>query len=391
MIVTHVIGIFSPEHGGPVVSLENCARAQVAAGWDVRIRTLEGYPGVGRAVRLTAPIDQRVFPIGWPAKLGRSRPLAAFLQRESDADVYHLHGAWLRAMFYGYQEAARRGRPYLVQINGSYQPFDLGRKAWRKRLVRWWYQDRILREAACLQVTSDQEAGEVRGLGFDNPIVVVPAGFDFAAMDHRCASIAAAPWPELAGRPFFLYLARIHPSKGIGLLLDAWKEIEGRHPETTLLIVGSGERGHVAEFRAKARRLGLERRCVWKGFASEDEKIWAYANARFYCLPSYTENFGNTVPEALGLGTPVLTTTATPWRALAAMDCGWITECEIAALTAGLVRALGTPVGRGREMGRLGRDYVRRNFSRAAVLEKQLRVYRWLLGGERPTDLIHAG
>jgi glycosyltransferase involved in cell wall biosynthesis len=139
--------------------------------------------------------------------------------------------------------------------------------------VRLWYQDRILRDAACLHVNSMKEAAEVRALGFANPIAVIPAGFDSAAFDARRISPAAGPWPELRERPFFLYLARIHPSKGIGLLLEAWKAIEAQHPETSLLVVGAGEPGHIAEFQQKARRWGIEHRCVWKGYATEDGKI----------------------------------------------------------------------------------------------------------------------
>jgi glycosyltransferase involved in cell wall biosynthesis len=391
MTVAHIIGIFSPEHGGPVVSLRNYVRGQTAGGLSVRIRTVEGYPDAGPAIRLPAPIDQKIFPLGWPTKLGRSPEMAAFLRNEGDADIYHLHGAWLRAMYYGFVEARRRGRPFLVEVNGSYQPFDLRRKSWRKHLVRMWFQDRMFQEAACLHVNSVKEANDLRDMGFEAPMVVIPAGFDFEEIDMRLSSLPGGLWPELANQPFFLYLARIHPSKGIGLLLDAWKELEAKHKETVLVIVGSGEPSHVAGFREQARRLGIEHRCVWKGFVSEDEKIWAYARANFYCLPSYTENFGNTVQEALGIGTAVLTTTGTPWTNLGDEGCGWVADCEPSSITASLERALRTPLPVLRDMGRTGRTYIQRAFSLDSVIGKQIATYRWLLGGAAPTEILFAG
>jgi glycosyltransferase involved in cell wall biosynthesis len=154
-----------------------------------------------------------------------------------------------------------------------------------------------------------------------------------------------------------------------------------------MVIVGSGTPEDVAAFREQSRRLGLEHRCLWKGFVTEDEKVRAYAQARFYCLPSYTENFGNTVQEALGVGTPVLTTTGTPWLELEKMGCGWVAECDVPSLTAKLACALALPTPALQAMGVRGRDYIKSGFSLDAVIDKQIRTYRWLLGGERPEDI----
>jgi glycosyltransferase involved in cell wall biosynthesis len=389
MTISHVIGIFSPEHGGPVVSLANYASGQAKAGLKVQIRTVEGYPNTGPAVRLPSPIDERVFPLGKPFKLGRSRAMSEFMRAESGPDIYHLHGAWLRAMYYGYREAIGRNKPYLVQVNGSYQPFDLKRKPWRKNIVRMWYQDRIFHRAKCLHVNSTKEAAEIRAMGFTAPIVVIPAGFDFVEMDHRLNSLPDNLWPELRTRPFFLYLARIHPSKGIGLLLQAWSELTQEFPDMTMVVVGGGERDHVAQFRAQAKDLGIEDRCLWKGFVTEDEKVWAYANARFYCLPSFTENFGNTVQEALGLGTPVVATNATPWTNLGKIGCGWVADCTVDSVRSELKLALSTPSSILREMGRIGRKYIMDGFSLESVINEQIRTYRWLLGEAPPPSCMY--
>jgi glycosyltransferase involved in cell wall biosynthesis len=91
------------------------------------------------------------------------------------------------------------------------------------------------------------------------------------------------------------------------------------------------------------------------------------------------------------VGTPVLTTDATPWRELEAMDCGWIASCAVDSIAANLSRALAASPERRREMGSRGRSYIRRNFSLDTVIEKQIRMYRWLSGGERPSDFIYAG
>jgi glycosyltransferase involved in cell wall biosynthesis len=238
------------------------------------VRTVEGYPNTSPATLIGGLVDQKVFRIDWPAKLGRSSELSKALASESAADVYHLHGAWLRAMYYGYREAKQRHRPYIIQINGAYQPYELNRKSWRKRLVRKWFQDRILEEAFCLHVNSILEAQQIRAAGFKKPIVVIPAGFRIPSND-----IEFCRPRELKSDtgPFFLYLARIHPNKGIELLLRGWAELAQSFPEIRLIIAGGGEPDYVSYCLELIRSLGLVNRCEWLGFVSEAEKSWLLA------------------------------------------------------------------------------------------------------------------
>lgn len=375
-----------------MVSLTNYALGQVAAGVVVRLRTVEGYPDISPAVRLPPPIDEKVFPLDWPSKLGRSRALRRFLRGEQSADIYHLHGAWLRTMYYGCLEAKRRSRPYLIQINGSYQPYDLRRKPWRKRIARVWFQDQMLQEATCLHVNSLREARQLRDLGFDRPTVIIPAGFDTVGAEALAAKTRDVQcWPDVPSGSFFLYLARIHPNKGIDLLLEAWRRLAGKYRDLKLLIVGTGEPRHVRWCEEMITRLGIADRVIWRGFVSEEEKAWCYIHSRFYCLPSHTENFGNTVQEALGYSTPVLTTTETPWENISEEHCGWIAECTSDGIAAQLDRALSRSNSELRKMGACGRALIEKDYSLNSVIQKQVKTYQWLMGGEAPQEILFKG
>src|SRR6266581_7653471 len=158
MQIAHIQGIFSPEHGGPTQSLANYARGQISHGHRVSVWTLEGFPGMSPAMRLEPPIEMQIFPVGTPARFGCSAAMQRQLRAADSPEVYHLHGAWLRAMYYGAMEAMRRKRPYVVEVMGMYEPWCLGQKWSQKRIARWLYQDRILQNASCLHVNSLQEA-----------------------------------------------------------------------------------------------------------------------------------------------------------------------------------------------------------------------------------------
>ena len=167
MHIAHVQGIFSPEHGGPTKSLANYCRNQAKAGHRVSIWTLEGYPNTSAAIRLDSPFEMHVCNVSRPKRLGRSPEMRRLLRDAETPDVFHLHGAWLRAVHYGAVEAMRRDRPYLVELTGAFEPWALRQKWPEKRVARWWYQDRQLHKAACLHANSLQEAKHVRALGFD--------------------------------------------------------------------------------------------------------------------------------------------------------------------------------------------------------------------------------
>ena len=387
--ITHVQGIFSPEHGGPTQSLTNYCQGQVARGHQVSLRVLEGYPNTTPATRLDAPVDMVVSRVDFPSRLGRSAGLRRVLASDRTPDVYHLHGVWLRAMHYAAEEATRRGRPYLVELMGAYEAHPLRQKFLQKWVARQWYQDALLQRAACLHVNSVKEARDLRRLGFRPPIAVVPVGVDTGVIDQRRSRLPpASPWPLLEGRPFLLFLSRIHPKKGLDLLVRAWAGLDPRFGEWLLVIAGSGDPEYVRQCQRMIEELGLRDRCLWVGQVDESQKIWLYQHAGCYVLPSYSENFGNTVAEALAHETPVITTPHTVWTDLPAEGCGWIAETDPQALRDAISTALDLDASERQRMGRSGRRLIEKRYSLKSVLDQLDRVYTWMLGGPRPDNAL---
>jgi len=389
MDIAHVQGIFSPEHGGPTHSLTNYCQRQVKAGHRVSVWTLEGFPDTSPAVRLDPPVEMRVFQVESPARLGRSADMRWQLREAASPDVYHLHGTWLRAMYYGAIEARRRKRPYVVELMGMYEPWPLRQKWLQKRAARLWFQDRVLKNAACLHVNSTQEAEYIRNLGFKTPIAVIPVGVDLNAIPATGnARPERSVWQKLYGRPFVLFLSRIHVKKGIEMLLNSWAEVSRKFPEWLLVIAGTGEEKYVAECKSLADKLGITDQCVWPGRLSEREKSWAYSKASLFVLPSYSENYGNTAAEALAHGTPVITTTETPWTALPKRQCGWTIKPAESELTEALAGALKLGPDQLRQLGKNGVEWCRAEFSLDAVARDIEAMYQWLQGGNIPKCVL---
>jgi glycosyltransferase involved in cell wall biosynthesis len=100
-------------------------------------------------------------------------------------------------------------------------------------------------------------------------------------------------------------------------------------------------------------------------------------------LPSYTENFGIVVAEALAHAVPALTTTGTPWTGLAEHGCGWRVTPDRAALTKGLREAMSHSPAHLASMGAAGREWVSRAYRWDAVAERMVSTYEWLLSTKR--------
>lgn len=382
--IIHVQGIFSPEHGGPTYSLANYCHGQTKGGHHVAVRVLEGYPHTSPALRLAPPVDMAVCRVGFPSKLGSSAALRRQLRQDPTPNIYHLHGVWLLAMHHGAQEARRRGTPYVVELMGAYETYARGQKWLRKWISRKLFQDDLLRRAGCLHAGSLNEARDLRALGFRTPIAVIPVGVDTRKIAEATGQ-ARAGWTE---HPFLLYLARLHQKKGIELLLRVWAEENKRFPEHRLMIAGGGTPEYVRDCQRLAGELRIQDSCEWLGQVSETEKSWLYRHADAYVLPTYSENFGNTVAEALAHGTPVVTTTQTPWTHLPEEGCGWIADPDVASLRAAIGSTLEASSQERQAMGVKGKQLVKRRYSLASVLERMDRMYGWLLGGPRPDDLL---
>jgi len=237
------------------------------------------------------------------------------------------------------------------------------------------YQKAALRQASLFHVTSEEEVEALRDLGFDQPVAMIPNGVQLPEQQSADSSSAG---PRRA-----LFLSRLHPKKGLPMLIEAWARV--RPKDWELILVGPSEEGHRAELEEQVRSHGLDDEITFSGSVSDKEKWAVYRSADLFVLPTHSENFGIVVAEALAAGTPVLTTTGTPWRELETHGCGWWVEPEVERITRALDDAVGCADEERRAMGARGRRLVEEQYSWQGVARQMQAAYRWLVnGGARP-------
>jgi glycosyltransferase involved in cell wall biosynthesis len=377
----HVIAGLDPAHGGPSYTVPRLCQALAMAGAEARLLSVAGADG--------CDIDNdrvRCFPRDWTripvvCDLRCSSSLARALHELAPkADVIHDHGLWLMPNVDAGRAALLARKPFIVAPRGMLAPAALAFSRLKKQIVWALLQGDVVRRAACIHATSDQEHDEIREFGLKNPVAIVPNGIDLP--EPRALSISGTA----AGR-VVLSLGRIHPKKGLGCLVRAWARLEAAHPDWRLRIVGSDELGHAGELVALAAELKARHVSVEKSVAG-NAKIAAYRQADLFVLPTLNENFAITVAEALAAGTPVIATKGAPWRALQSEGCGWWIDHGVEPLAAALADAMIMTREALQAMGAKGRAWMARDFSWDRVARDMLDVYRWLaLRGEPPATV----
>jgi glycosyltransferase involved in cell wall biosynthesis len=383
--VLHTVASTQASHGGPSRSVPFLCEA--LAGQGVSVRLVTTVPGQEDEAAILPGEEVATRTV---AETGRLRSLlrspVAFYQelrsavQENPPDLLHDHGLWLPSNAAAALVAWQTGLPFVISTRGMLTDWALQHNRGKKRLAWMGYQKHVLRQAALFHVTSQEEVDALRDLGFDQPAAVIPNG----------VPLPDAPSPSGSsgeGRRA-LFLSRVHPKKGLPMLLDAWAMVQPAG--WTLEIVGPSEEGHRAELEAQARRLGLEEAVQFSGPVADDEKWNVYRRADLFVLPTHSENFGIVVAEALAAGVPALTTTGAPWENLERHDCGWWVEPTEAELAAALREAVGADDETRRAMGRRGRRLVEEEYSWPGVAANMRAAYQWLLGdGPRPDVIRH--
>jgi glycosyltransferase involved in cell wall biosynthesis len=184
-----------------------------------------------------------------------------------------------------------------------------------------------------------------------------------------------------------LFLSRIDPKKGLDLLLRAFADVRKSIPQVSLVVAGDGDASYVNSLKAEAESLGVSSDVHWPGFLTGVEKEAALLDADVYTLPSYSENFGISVIEALAAGLPVIVSTQVGIHAeIARARAGIVVPCDVGELAGALTRLLTTPEMWG-AMGEHGRALVQQNYSSAAVTHRLIGLYNEITG-PRPTGQL---
>lgn len=296
--------------------------------------------------------------------------------------IGHIHGLWRPFHQFFTSELRRRKLKLVIQPHGMLSPWSMSQKPTKKSVAMWLYQKRNLEAAALLVATSENELNAIRNLGFKSPVAIIENGAEvFENNGTLTPSGNAESGPKIA-----LFLSRLHPKKGLEDLIKAWAG--AALDDWKLLIVGEGHRFYIEKLRRSVEALGVSETVQFLGPLYGESKTNVFLRAKLFVLPSYDENFGIAVLEALAHGVPVITTTETPWAPIVKNKCGWVVPVGVDSIRNALIEADGLSACSLDLYSRNARLYAS-GFSWEKSVAKLRQAYSWLLyGGERPSFVI---
>jgi glycosyltransferase involved in cell wall biosynthesis len=296
----------------------------------------------------------------------------------ADRDILHGHGLYVGTNYLFGKEARRKGKPLVYHVHGFLEPWILDRSRWKKKLAHWLFEDANFRHVKLWRALTAKEADQIRSCGVTAPIVVAPNGVtldDFLAPETKDEPVETPYIPRLvktARRA--LFLGRIHPKKGLDLLLASWGALNGSSEGWELVIAGPDENGYLNEIKAKAGALNLLEKIRFTGPVTGRAKIALLNSADLFVLPSYSEGFSVSLLEAMACRVPVVATQSCNFPDVTARQAGWECECTGESVSRTLNEALREDDLARQQRGSNGYDLVKERYAWTAIVSTILQA-----------------
>ena len=391
MKVLHVLASVGNLRGGPSFVLRNMTAGLAALGLEIDVVTTDDNGPERLEVPIGIPVRRdgvtyRYFPRQTRIYTS-SAPMVTWLWKHvADYDIVHIHAVFTFPSTIAAWTAKAKRVPYMVRPLGVLNEWGLkNRRRFVKKLSLRLIEGPILRSSALIHYTSEQERIEAREAGIDHPSVVIPNPVDFEPSTVKVeGGRFRARYPETKGRRLVVFLSRISAKKGLDLLIPAFAELQKHQPDTMLVIAGEGDAQLTSEAVERARTSGLKDHVLWTGFLDSRAKAELLSDAELFVLPSYSENFGVAVVEALSFNVPVVVSDQVGiHHEVHDAQAGLVVPCEVGALFRAMQEILQNPGLKAELSANAGRLASGR-FSRARILERIADVYGTIAGQRLP-------
>jgi glycosyltransferase involved in cell wall biosynthesis len=398
MRILQVVSTLAPRQGGPSIACPELSRELVRQGHQVSIYASD-VDGLGH---LTVPLDRPVMDDGVTIRYfrGWSEPFRfmfspgmwrALRDTVANFDVVHIYSV------FGFSSSAaaywcrKRGVPHMVHPHGSLDPFIRRRHRPRKWVHAKLLAERDYRKATAVLFNSAEEmrlASNWSGLktpprnGAGPKRFVVPVGLDPRWLQEPDAAAGERfrnKFPELGGRRLVVYFGRINFKKGLDILARAFARVARDRQDIHLVLAGPDTEGYGRKVKAWLAEGGVLEKATFTGLLEGEYRFAVLQRAEVFALPSYTENFGQVVVEAMASRVPVvISDRVNIWPYVKEANAGLVVPCDVEATAEALRSVLADPV-RGKQMGCNGRHWAAENLLWGAVAGQMADAYRQML------------
>ena len=272
-------------------------------------------------------------------------------------DVVHGHGFYVGTNYLFGLKCRKKNIPLVYHVHGIFEPWILNRSKWKKRIVHFLFEDANFKYASLWRALTNKEADQIRSQGIAAPIVIAPNGIHLDQFD--CINESTI---EGKTKNRMLFLARLHPKKGLDMLVAAWAGLGSLVKDWELLLAGPDENGHQKEIQSLIDEKGLKGSVKFIGTVTGSDKVALIKSSDLFVLPSYSEGFSVAILEAMACRIPVIATEACNFPEIATDGGGWECDVSVQGIQKSLAEAVCCGEDELKERGKLGRKLVEKKY-----------------------------
>ncbi|MGB3533828.1 MAG: hormogonium polysaccharide biosynthesis glycosyltransferase HpsP [Microcoleaceae cyanobacterium] len=383
MRILQIIPSISLVYGGPSQMVRGLSAALANQGVEVTVLTTDAN-GDNAQPPLEVPLNQPVQEDGYTVRYFRCSPfrrykfsanlLSWLWQNATDYDLAHIHALFSPISSISAAILRSRQLPYILRPLGTLDPADLKKKRQLKQIYANLLERPNIAGAAALHFTSAEEARISERFGVSTEDIVMPLGVD------PPVAVSSTP-PESGQCPRILFLSRIEPKKGLDILIPALEKVLASGIEFQFILAGSNPQdpGYERKIQQQIQQSTLSQYTTLTGFVTGEKKAALLDSADLFILPSYYENFGIAVAEAMVAGVPVVISKGVQiWPAVQQAQAGWVGLGEVSEMTNLIQIALQSATER-QVRGLNAQAYALEHYSWEAIATMMIQAYQDIL------------
>ncbi|HAG81049.1 MAG TPA: group 1 glycosyl transferase [Cyanobacteria bacterium UBA12227] len=389
MKILHVIPSISPLRGGPSQAVLAMVKALRECHVDAEIVTTNDNGSGVLDVLLNQRIEYEKVPVWFLPRF--SPPLKEFIfstaltswlwQNIPNYDLLHIHYLFSYSSTCASAIARWHRIPYLLRTLDHLSPWSLTQSALKKQLYLFLIERQNLNRAAAIHCTSAKEAEDIRNFGIQTPTITLPIGIhqpvEHLEYKHKIHDIYNIP----SKISIVLFLSRLHPKKRPDLLLAALQKVAAKNQKFHFIFAGTGEPNYINYLKQLVASLNLISCTSFAGFVRGENKDLLLQGSDIFVLPSFSENFGIAVAEAMAAGLPVIVTEGVQIaQEIAKANAGLVVQGEENALADAIAQLLNSPNLR-QQYGENGKRLVSYHYSWTAIAQQLTTIYTNLYQG----------
>jgi len=388
MKILHVINTLSPRYGGPVKACKALCSSLAHAGEDVTIYTTDlNYPIGVRDVVLNQEIKQDgyslyYFHVQFNSYVFSLDYFKAIKNNINKFDIVHIHGIYRFPQAVTAYFCRKYNLPYIIRPHGSLSPylFNSKRRKLRKRLYEYIIENRNLNNASAIHYTTEEEMVLAKPLGLKSNTFISPISIDISKYDDLpVKGIFRGKYKIDNNKKIILYFGRINFVKGLDILIKAFAKTLNRFQNVLLVIAGPDNEGYQTQVEQWIKNERIGTNVIFTGMLIGDEVLELLRDTDIFVLPSYTENFGIAVAEAMACGLPVVVSNKVNiYRDVLKAGAGLVTNCDSNEISDAFFQLLENEKRR-KTLGRAGVKLVKEKYSPDKVVKNVIKLYHSVL------------